>query len=74
MSISEKLREAYRESGLTQQQLAAATGVSQRAISDFLRGRKVYSDTLDAIADVVGADLRVPKSFRKNIRKCIVVD
>lgn len=74
MSITDQIRDAIRESGLTQAQIAAASGVSQRAISDLLRGRDVKTTSLDRLAIALGAELRLPKNFQKKIRKCIDSD
>lgn len=72
MSITDTIRESLRQSGLTQVQIAAAAGISQRAVSEFLAGKTARSDTIDRLASVMDAQIRVPKSFAKNILKRIV--
>lgn len=74
MSITDQIRDAIRESGLTQSQIATASGVSQRAISDLLRGRDVKATSLDRLAAALGAELKLPRNFQKKIRKCIETD
>jgi predicted transcriptional regulator len=41
-TLAEALREAIRESGKFQQAIAAATGISQPALSDFLNGKRGF--------------------------------
>ena len=67
--ISDSIRTAARESGKTQLELAALTGVSQRAISDFLSGRAVYSHTLDSLAAALGLEVVRPLGKAKKSRK-----
>lgn len=66
MTITDQLRTALTDSGLTQSQIADAAGVSQRAVSQFLHGYQVRSDTLDALADAVGMTAKIPKRYRTN--------
>lgn len=66
MTISDQLRTALADSGLTQSQIAEASGVSQRAVSQFLAGYQVRSDTLDALADAVGMTAKIPKRYLTN--------
>lgn len=67
--ISDQLRDACRQSGLTQQQLAAAAGTSQRAISDFLAGKGLATESLDRLAEAAGCRLVVPKRFAANLMR-----
>lgn len=71
MAIANTIRQALADSGLSHRQIARATGVSQRAISQFIAGRAVNTDSLDAICEAMGARATVPKSFRKNLAKRI---
>lgn len=69
MSVSDQLRTAIRLSGQTQMQIAEGAGCSQRAVSDYLRGAGVSSETMDAICDHLGLSLRVPKKLRSDQRE-----
>lgn len=56
--IAESLDAAYVESGLTQQQVATATGISQSQVSKYLRGVRVPDlDTLAALCEALGLDM-----------------
>jgi RNA polymerase primary sigma factor len=56
--ISDRLREALRDRGWTQADLAGTVGASQPAVSQWLSGRKTPApDTLAAIADRLGVRL-----------------
>lgn len=50
MTIREQIRLAYRQSGMTQAQIAARAGVSESTVLNILRGRNVSLDTLIAVA------------------------
>ena len=55
MSISQALREARREAGITQRELAARSGVAQPAIARIERGLTVPRvDTLERILRALG--------------------
>lgn len=62
MSIEEDLREAARqwiESGGSQTKLAEAAGVSQSAVSDFVRGASVRLKVAERIAVTVGRPMKL---------------
>ncbi|QDV86901.1 helix-turn-helix domain-containing protein [Planctomycetes bacterium TBK1r] len=67
--IRESLASAIQSGDITQAALSRASGVSKRAVCDFLAGRHVNSDSLDAIADAMRCKLTVPKSFARNVKK-----
>jgi transcriptional regulator with XRE-family HTH domain len=71
--ITDTIRSGLAESGLTQNQIAEASGISQRAVSEFLRGSGVRSETLDRFAELLGVEISLPKKLSKNIRKRIKV-
>lgn len=54
MSIGERVREARKEAGITQQQLADKVGVSQPALSELENGDSYGTTRLAAIASVLG--------------------
>jgi predicted XRE-type DNA-binding protein len=60
MSITDQLREQTLATGLTQTEIAAATGLQQSVISHFIRGGGLKSKSTDAIAAWLG--VRVTKS------------
>lgn len=62
--ISEQIRQAIKASGQTQTQIADGAGVTQRAVSDFLRGKGVNSAFIDATAEYLGLRLKVPIRLR----------
>lgn len=63
-TISNQIRQAIKASGQTQVQIADGSGVSQRTISDFVRGGNLTSASLDAIADHLGITAKVPRKLR----------
>lgn len=65
MSISESIRQAARNSGQTQVELATGAGISQGAISSFLRGGELRSASLDKLAAYLGVEAKVPKRLKK---------
>lgn len=59
--IAEQLRTAIKESGLSANQLAKATGVGQTTISGFLRGRDIGIEKASKIAAYLGLELKEKK-------------
>lgn len=62
MNIESELREAARqwiESGGSQTKLAEAAGVSQSAVSDFIRGSGIRLHIAERIAATVGRPLKL---------------
>ena len=53
MNFSEKLRVLRKKAGLTQMELAQAIGISQAAITDYERGRRI--PTMDKISPMAKA-------------------
>lgn len=66
MGISDQIRDALRNCDLSIGQIAKLSGVSKRAVSDFLAGRDVRATTLDRLAEFAGAEMRIPKKKRKS--------
>lgn len=58
MTLPEQLRAAIRNSGLTQEQLAAKAGIRQNRISVFLSGRDIRLETAGKIAQALGLKLK----------------
>lgn len=65
MTPTEQLREAIRESGISQYALAKETEVPQSRISDFLSGRAIASDNFDRLAKAMGLELRRVRKPKK---------
>jgi predicted XRE-type DNA-binding protein len=65
MTITETVHAAAIASGMSQRQLAEATGVPQSVISDFIRSGRCSSKSLDAIATHFG--IVAKKSKKKKI-------
>lgn len=62
MVVEDVLRAARRDAGLTQRELARATGTAQTAISAYETGRKVPSiPTLERLLAACGASLEVSR-------------
>jgi plasmid maintenance system antidote protein VapI len=58
-TISEQLRAAIQDSGLSHNELAKATGVNQPSISRFVSGdRGLGSESIDKLAAYLGLELR----------------
>lgn len=68
-TFGDRVREARKKRGMTQKQLAAASGLSQTTISDIERGRNASSADIVALARAVGvsaewlADGRGPRTL-----------
>lgn len=61
------LREARKEAGMTQQELEAASGISQVVISTLERGhRRAYPRTADQLAEALGCSPIELTSAAKN--------
>jgi transcriptional regulator with XRE-family HTH domain len=57
-TITEQLRASIRKSGLSQEQIAEATGVSQGVLSRFVRGeRSINLTTAEKLAEYFGLSL-----------------
>jgi len=65
-TISDPLRQAIRDSGISQYELAEKTGVSRSTIIRFLTGqRDLYLDSADKLASFLG--LRLSEKSQKKI-------
>ena len=56
-TITDLLRKAIRESGISQRRLSIETGVDRMSINFFMRGRALHSDNLDVLAEYFGLTL-----------------
>lgn len=56
--LTEQLREAIRERGLTEQELSEATGIDLMPIIYFMRGKDVGLKRASKIAEYLGLELR----------------
>jgi transcriptional regulator with XRE-family HTH domain len=57
-SISDALRSAIAESGLTRYEISKRSGVPQSALSRFVKGeRSISLETLDKLAEVLDVEL-----------------
>lgn len=63
-NISQTLLEAIYSSGLSDRQLGMLAGVDRLVIGRFKRGGHLRSDTIDALCEVLGLELR-PTTARK---------
>lgn len=66
MYESEKIKQAVKEAGLTQKEIAEKMGISQPAFNGFVSGKnRPTARTLKKIAEITGKDLSffVPVSF-----------
>lgn len=69
MNITERIREAIETDGRSRYRLAKETGIDAAALHRFFYGeRKLNSDTIDRLADVLGLELQ-PKRPTKKARK-----
>ena len=57
-TITDQLREAIRESGLTHYRLGKDSGVDIAAIDRFVAGREPKGGTIDRLARILGLELR----------------
>jgi hypothetical protein len=61
MTMTETLRRAVRDSGLSVLAVAEAAGVAQPRLRQFLLGGDLYGRNLDKLADYFGLELRPAK-------------
>jgi transcriptional regulator with XRE-family HTH domain len=65
MKLTDQIREAIEQSGVSRYRIAQETGIDQSTISKFMLGHRGLSmEALDAIADELGLEV-VVKSSRK---------
>lgn len=67
MSITDTIRRGLAATGMTQVQIAEASGTTQRTVSEFLRGAGCSSANLDRFAEFLEAEIKLPKNIRKRI-------
>ena len=69
---SEDLRRIIAACGLSRYEIARRTGVSEAALSKFMSGRDIRTDTLDRLAPLLGlrlvTDIRRGRSLKKGNR------
>ncbi len=65
MKMSDQIRRAIEESGLSRYRIAKATGVDEGILSRFMHGSSMRTDTLDRIAECLGLVLRVDPKARR---------
>lgn len=59
-TVSEVVRRAIEESGVSRYELAKRSGVSQSVLSRFVAGdRSINLETLDRLAEVLGIEIRI---------------
>jgi transcriptional regulator with XRE-family HTH domain len=68
MTLTDELRQALVDSGLTQTEIARRTGLTQPNVSVFLRGGGLYSHSIDRVYSLV-CELRKGESGRKRAKK-----
>ena len=68
-SISEVLRQAVRDSGLSNYALEKATGVTRSALGRFMSGRtSLHLDIADRLAKYLGVEARATRRARRSQR------
>ena len=68
MTLTDELRKALADSGLTQTEIARRTGLTQPNISVFLRGGGLYSSSIDRIYALVQSLNRAKRPAKKQVR------
>ncbi len=68
-TVSETLLEAIRSCGLSDQKLGIQAGVNRLIIGRFKRGGHLRSDTIDALCEVLGLELRPTTAHKRQGRK-----
>lgn len=64
--LADRLRQAMRESGLTQFEIAKATDTFPSGISRFLNGGSLRIETAERIMDLLGFEVVGPKQKRRS--------
>jgi transcriptional regulator with XRE-family HTH domain len=63
--LSDQIRAAVKNSGMTRYRISADSGVQQSTLSRFLRGGGMSLDTLDRLADLLGLEVVVRRAKRR---------
>lgn len=66
--LSEQIRQQLRDSSASGARIARESGVSVRAVSDFLAGRQVNSGTLDRLWEWVGRSSEADADTDESVR------
>ena len=61
-TFTNQIRRAINESGMTRYRIAKLSGVTEGTLSRFMAGALMRSDSLDALAPVLGLSIAVKKS------------
>ncbi len=69
MTVSDQLRDAIRRSGLTHYRIGTDTGINIRTIDRFVSGKPMHSDTIDAVCEYLGLELRPVRAPQKQTGK-----
>ena len=68
MTLSDQVRKVIESCGMTRYRIAQETIVSQSTLSRFMAGHAVTSDTLDALAELLGLRITTGKRRRSKGR------
>ena len=70
VKLSEQVRQAIKESGLSRYRISRETGVPESVLSRFMSGESMQTRTLDQLADLLGLRIvvKLPKTTRKLAR------
>jgi len=70
VKLSEQVRKAIKESGLSRYRISRETGVPESALCRFMTGESMQTRTLDQLADLLGLRIVVkpPKTTQKLAR------
>ena len=71
MTISDQLRKAIAETGMTQAALAKSSGISQSMLARFINGKGVHVETADKLAAYFNLELTpaAAKSAKKPTKR-----
>ena len=66
MTLSDEVRQAIDDSGLTRYRIAQDTGIDQAALSKFYNGQRgITSDTLDRLGEYLGLRIVMDRKTKK---------
>lgn len=68
MELSDAIRTAIDDCGMSRYELAKRSGVSQAALSRFMQGKSMTTDLLDRLAGPLGLRLVVQRSTKRKRR------
>ena len=65
IKLSDQIRRAVDASGLSRYRISKELGIAESTMSRFMAGQGLSMEHLDALAELLGVDIKVTKSWYK---------